>query len=535
MKLLLSLFLCVSAFGAPTRVLDVMRGATGAPEDATCVISWPTFVAAGGATVGSSQFTLTVIDGVVDISLQPTQGSTPTVVYSVKCEVVGLSSTVNQYWNVPVSTPPVTLSQIIVPGPGTAQTFTQAAVAGLWSGSGCTTGTNALLVNGNCGVSGGGVVSAAQLADLAATNTSSTVQTIGAGCNTTTPCQLRIGTAVFSMTAPVTATLSGASFGGTVFWYLSSAQILTAGHNSATTVTCSAGCNVVTGIIAFPPDSVPLWATTFTGNAWDTINIASMDFRAVYSRDVIAPGSGISSANNPSTGVQTISTDPNQVPRYFGGSGAPSMNCTAARDWYTSSSPVHLYWCSATNTWTQVDGGGSSTSTITHYFPISYYINGALQYNILTAEVTGQHWTVTGPNSISLSQAGLYINVNDWFQANDGFSTTWNGTSTVDLGFDAANFGGTPSAGNWNFNFYLGCAAANSTWTYGTASATTPAVPPSTANGPQTRYTATNVNIPASCGPNIPIQIIVQRTADTGGSTGVTPLGIGIQITIRGN
>jgi hypothetical protein len=170
---------------------------------------------------------------------------------------------------------------------------------------------------------------------------------------------MRIGTALFTMTAPVTLTLSGTSNNGTVFWYLSSSQTLTAGQSSATTMTCSSGCSVVTGIVAFPPDSTPLWQTTFTANVWDPINLATMDKRAIYSRDVIAAGSGVMSASNPSTGVQTLSTDPTQVPRYFTGSGAPSTNCMAGRDFYTDTSGLTLYFCDAANTWKQASGGSS--------------------------------------------------------------------------------------------------------------------------------------------------------------------------------
>jgi hypothetical protein len=96
-----------------------------------------------------------------------------------------------------------------------------------------------------------------------------------------------------------------------------------------------------------------LWQTTFTANVWDAINPATMDKRAFLSRNVIAPGSGVSSASDPTTGIQTLSTDPTIVPRYFTGSGAPAGNCTAGRDLYIDTSGAHLYFCSSTNTWTQ--------------------------------------------------------------------------------------------------------------------------------------------------------------------------------------
>jgi hypothetical protein len=78
-----------------------------------------------------------------------------------------------------------------------------------------------------------------------------------------------------------------------------------------------------------------------------------MDKRPFLGRTVIAVGPGMASSSDPSTGVQTLSTDPLTSARFFTGSGAPSGNCTAGRDFYTSAVP-HLYWCSAANTWTLV-------------------------------------------------------------------------------------------------------------------------------------------------------------------------------------
>lgn len=200
------------------------------------------------------------------------------------------------------------------------------------------------------GITGAGI---ALVGDFAASNTSTAVQRIGTSCSNVTPCQIRTGSVAFTMTTPVTGTLSGTSTSGTVFWYLSPSQVLTAGHNSAATLTCSAGCTVVTGITAFPPDAMPLWQTTFTANVWDAVNPATMDKRAFLSRNVIASGSGVSSAADPTTGIQTLSTDPTIVPRYFAGSGAPAGICTAGRDFYTDTSGAHLYFCSSTNAWTQ--------------------------------------------------------------------------------------------------------------------------------------------------------------------------------------
>jgi hypothetical protein len=270
------------------------------------------------------------------------------------------------------STKPAQVGSALPPVCSTGQIFFDSSAPAGQNLYGCTATNIWSALAGTGGGSGSGVGAAAQLSDFMASDTSATVQTLGAGCNSTTPCQLRVGTALFTMSVPVTVTLSGTSTNGTVFWYLSSSQTLTVGHSSAATLSCSSGCTVVTGVTSFPPDSVPLWQTTFTANVWDPINLQAMDKRAIYSRDVIAPGSGVLSASNPSTGVQTLSTDPTQVPRYFTGAGAPSTNCMAGRDFYTDTSGLNLYFCDAANTWKQASGGsnGPSLSGAQVWFPM---------------------------------------------------------------------------------------------------------------------------------------------------------------------
>jgi len=261
------------------------------------------------------------------------------------------------------STKPMQVGPSLPPVCSAGQMFFNTSAAAGQNLYACTATNIWSLIAGSGGGSGGGVGAAPQLSDFMASDTSANVQTLGAACSTTSPCQLRVGTAVFTMIAPVTLTLSGISATGTAFWYLSATQILTVGYTSAATLTCSSGCSVVSGITAFPPDSIPLWQTTFTANVWDPINLSIMDKRAVYSRNVTAAGAGVMSAYNPSTGVQTLSTDPTQVPRYFAGSGAPSANCTAGRDLYTDTTGLNLYFCDATNTWKQA--GGSAPVAVT--------------------------------------------------------------------------------------------------------------------------------------------------------------------------
>lgn len=231
-----------------------------------------------------------------------------------------------------------------------------------------------------CGTSGGGGGGGAgtftQLLDFNIINTSGPVQQMGASC---VLCMIGQG-AVNSapLTGPVTATLSGTSVGGVndAWWYFTSSLALTVGHNTASTVTCSAGCAVATGITGFPADSTPLWHTTFTSLVWNTITPVSMDKRTTR-RSVIVPGAGNVSSTDPTTGIQTVSADPTITPRYFTSAGAPGGSCTAGRDFDTDITNLHLYFCDAANTWKQADiGGGGVTDSSFQMFPTASAING---------------------------------------------------------------------------------------------------------------------------------------------------------------
>ena len=186
---------------------------------------------------------------------------------------------------------------------------------------------------------------------------------------------------------------------------------------------------VNTGITAFPADSIPLWQTTFTLNTWDAVNFATMDKRAVYSRDVIAAGPGVVSSSNASTGVQTLSTDPTAVPRYFADSGAPTSTCTAGRDFYTDLTNLHLYFCDAANTWKQADG-----RTDVENFLLAGDTTAAAAPLAAYSSATAARFTATGPNSIAYAVAGFPLAVNDAVMVTKKASPTWSGAAgTIDV------------------------------------------------------------------------------------------------------
>jgi hypothetical protein len=130
---------------------------------------------------------------------------------------------------------------------------------------------------------------------------SDTVLSVGANCSADAPCNVRLGATIFAFIGGVTATLSGGT--GTAYIYVSSAGLLTVGHNL--TVTCALGCVAQSGITDFPPDSYPIAIWNATNGAWSQ---TGTDVRASSGRDLIAFGSGISGTVSP--GVTTLSVPP---------------------------------------------------------------------------------------------------------------------------------------------------------------------------------------------------------------------------------
>ena len=158
--------------------------------------------------------------------------------------------------------------------------------------------------------SGSGATMAYQLGDLLAVRTSSTVLTIGAGCTSTSPCNVRFGYQVFSIITSATATLSGSN-SGTAYIYVNGAGSLVVGNNL--TVTCSAGCIQQSGITSFPANVLPIYIWTATNGTWDTTG--GRDQRAFLSAKVLAAGQGIIMTEAP--GQSTVAVDNGVIPTYL--------------------------------------------------------------------------------------------------------------------------------------------------------------------------------------------------------------------------
>jgi hypothetical protein len=157
----------------------------------------------------------------------------------------------------------------------------------------------------------GGAAMVSQLNDFATTWTSATALTIGANCASATPCNLRLGSTVYSFTQSCTANISAGT--GTAYVYFASTGALTIGHN--VTVSSSAGCQTQTGVTNFPAGSIPLATWTATSGTWDTAG--GLDYRAMLAAKGIAPGTGLLTVD--AAGNTTISVDSAVVPTYLTG------------------------------------------------------------------------------------------------------------------------------------------------------------------------------------------------------------------------
>ncbi|MGC2659547.1 MAG: hypothetical protein WA324_16440, partial [Bryobacteraceae bacterium] len=192
----------------------------------------------------------------------------------------------------------------------TGQLFFNSAAAAGANLFGCTaTNTWTLMTSGGSGTGSSGTGNtgasmASQLGDFATTLASGTL-TIGAGCSSTTPCNVRIGNTAYSFKFPGTVSISG-STSGIVFIYIDGGGNLTAGSTAA--LTCS-GCTYAPGVVAFPANSIPLFTWTSTGGSFDATG--GTDFRAMISTMNVLGGSGVIVSEN--AGTATIAIDPTLV------------------------------------------------------------------------------------------------------------------------------------------------------------------------------------------------------------------------------
>jgi hypothetical protein len=155
----------------------------------------------------------------------------------------------------------------------------------------------------------GGAVMLAQLSDFAATWTNPQTLAIGASCGLATPCNLRLGSTVYSFTQGCTVTIADGT--GTAYVYFTSVGTLTIGHNL--TLSTSAGCAAQSGVSNFPPGSIPLYTWSAVSGAWNTTG--GQDYRAMLATKGISTGTGLMAVDSATS--TTISLDTVVVPTYL--------------------------------------------------------------------------------------------------------------------------------------------------------------------------------------------------------------------------
>jgi hypothetical protein len=175
---------------------------------------------------------------------------------------------------------------------------------------------------GSASSSSGGAGMAAQLGDFAVAQAGATELSIGANCSAATPCNVRFGSQVMSITLGAVATITGGT--GTAYIYISSSGVLTAG--SAMTVTCSGSCVSLAGVTAFPVDSVPIATWTATSGTWNTSG--GLDRRGWLSGSSMIGGAGIVTVQ--SGGQTTITVDSAVVPTFLTASATLNFPSIAA-------------------------------------------------------------------------------------------------------------------------------------------------------------------------------------------------------------
>lgn len=377
-------------------------------------------------------------------------------------------------------------------------TISQGNIAGLWVGTGCGTGTNSLLVNGNCGSGGGG---GASFGYFATTLTSTTVYTIGTDCSAGTPCNGQLGdTASAAQVTRVTTTATATISAGSATWYvyLDSGGNLDVGTNGVGTVVC-ANCTItVLSSAAFPPGSVPIYTFTSSSGLW--VNGGLTDYRAPIGNKPNTTGSsGVTCTGNNCAGDLTVLAAVNGATvtnmtcssgcSGFGGSNTPfaARNTVDAVEEFL---PGQFYGIGAFGWQTaSVAGSGSagfvtsftghpgvievftsSTTSDTQVMNLESANTGGISWLNLgtTAGYTGWEVEFTVETNSSITNTALVLGFMD--------SNTYRSGNSIAIRYDSASVScttGSNSTANWMIEAFasgsstcsdMGVAVGTSTW-----------------------------------------------------------------------
>ena len=178
-----------------------------------------------------------------------------------------------------------------------------------------------------------------------AVSVTSTTLTMGALATASTPCNVRIGSTVYSLAAPATATISACPTTNTAnYVYVQTNGSWVLGTNTGVTATSTAQFVVATGTTAFPAGVVPIATVLCNTNAWVTSS-GITDWRAFLSVGTLYGGG---------TGVTivgpVISADTTLLTQKYIGTAAPgSVAGNLPGDLFSDTTNHNDYWCDAPN------------------------------------------------------------------------------------------------------------------------------------------------------------------------------------------
>ena len=204
----------------------------------------------------------------------------------------------------------------------------------------CATNNQWSLISANSGNSSGSLL----LDGLQVRRLDSTKLEIGGTCSGTNPCNVRIGTTTHQFSTPATVTLEGGS--GALYVYVSPTGTLTAGH--VMTVSCTGACVSQSGVMNFPPDSLPLATWTADNGTWEA---SGVDFRAFLAAPYLLPGLGLTLEIS-GGGAAQFAVDPALLPVRSSVPATSTSSCTAG-NWALTD--THLYFCVAGDTWKRME------------------------------------------------------------------------------------------------------------------------------------------------------------------------------------
>lgn len=109
--ILFAAFLAASLSAAPTRIVDTVKYANNTNASGMARIEWPAFTISG-TSVAAGFVQVNIVNGVLDVSLQPTDLATPSgTVYTVRFYLQN-SPVATEYWSVPTSASAVNLADV---------------------------------------------------------------------------------------------------------------------------------------------------------------------------------------------------------------------------------------------------------------------------------------------------------------------------------------------------------------------------------------------------------------------------------------